>query len=137
MKKTQLKNKLGKVFLSIERNSVMKPFLDVEWIGFANDAECVLAANTMVEELGKCEGIGKLLNDNSKWEGAWGVNPDYLTNVWVPNMIKAGLTHMAQILSPDVFGAMSASELESNAAGFIMKSFKDRDEAIQWLDSVN
>ncbi|NBB73038.1 MAG: hypothetical protein GVY35_05090 [Bacteroidetes bacterium] len=51
----------------------------------------------------------------------------------MPRALAAGLKKFAHIISPDVFGALSAEELVTKASDFEMRIFDNRADAEAWL----
>ena len=58
-----------------------------------------------------------------------------IETVWTPKALELGLKRFAFVVSPNIFGELSAKDLgvRLDALGFEMKSFKDFDEAESWL----
>ena len=73
--------------------------------------------------------MGVLSTDNQK----------YTSEVYMPEITKAGLKHSALIVPQDVFGEASAKSVTNRAKNevvFSMQYFKDLSDAITWLTTL-
>jgi hypothetical protein len=135
MNKIELKNQLQKVFYTIEYNKE-KNWLYSNWIGYISVEDVKTGANKAIEVIAatKC---GNVLNDNRQVTGPWSKANDWIANDWMPRALKTGLRNFAMVTSPNLFGEMSAKELETrlDSIGFVMRNFKDYNEAAAWLTS--
>lgn len=105
-----------------------------EWIGFINDIpmakESCLAVVDKIEETK----VHLLLNDNRQQEGPWPTIDDWLQNVWIPAMSKAGLKYFAHIHSKNIFTKFSASNILSEVKnGIEFRHFDNEKSAKDWL----
>lgn len=81
----------------------------------------------------------KILNDISKLEAVSIENQEWVQTVWFPEAEKAGLRYFAFLMAVDIFGQVSAEQTNEKAEdeGIIqIKYFDNKDEAVQWLVSV-
>ncbi len=107
-------------------------FIESNWIGFISIEELKAAANAALT-LFERHRTSCLLNDNSRLEGSWDEANEWIAQDWMPRAIGLGLQRFAHVVSPDIFGAMSAEDLVSRAAGFEMRIFESREAAQTWL----
>jgi len=128
-----VKNKLGEVYFSSvydEEND----WIYNDWIGDVTVEEVIEACKVSIDHL-EAHKPSKVLNDNSKLSGSWDEANDWIAQNWMPRALAAGLKKFAHIISPDVFGALSAEELVTRVSDFEMRIFNNRAEAEAWLKS--
>ncbi len=66
-------------------------------------------------------------------------NQQYTSQVYMPQITKAGLKHSAMIVPEDIFGEASAKIVTSrvkNEVVFSMHYFKDLNQALAWLNTL-
>jgi len=135
MQKIELKNKLGKVYFTVEYNRTTD-VIYANWLGFVSVEEVITGATKCLEafESTKCSNF---INDNRLLTGPWNKANDWIANTWMPRALKAGLKNFAFVMSPNIFGELSAKDLETHLdnIGFVMKNFKDYDLATAWIKS--
>ncbi len=107
-------------------------YIESNWIGFVTIEELKAACNALLTLFAQ-QPTPCLLNDNSQLEGSWDEANEWIATDWMPRAIGAGLQRFAHVVSPDIFGAMSAEDLVSRAAGFEMRIFESRQAAQTWL----
>ncbi|WP_338794140.1 hypothetical protein [Bernardetia sp. MNP-M8] len=127
-----LKNSDEKVFYEVYVEAHTN-CLYADWTGFVNvnnvKAGCLVALDLIKEN--NCPYI---INDNTNLVGPWQQANQWIQEFWMPQAIEAGLRYMAHITSPDIFGKLSAQDLEKKAAGiFIMRLFKNKEQAEEWI----
>jgi hypothetical protein len=111
-------------------------FLYCNWIGYQSHAELVHSGFIMLELL-KQKRVHKILNDNSKVEGAWIDSSEWTAQRWFPNMANAGLQHFSWILSTDVFAEFSALKAQPTISTVKIEFFDSGNnsfnDALTWL----
>lgn len=128
----QLRNRVGAVFITISYNAE-KDFIYNDWSGLLSVENVKEGAMAVLEILRETKSK-KVLNDNRNIIGPWDKANDWIAEVWMPEALSLGLEQFAHILSPGVFGALSAEQMLTNAGGkFRMKLFSDEDIALSWL----
>jgi hypothetical protein len=105
-------------------------YLYCNWIGFQNKQSIMESGAVILDQLKK-KGTSKVLNDNTLVTGPWQEAAEWTATVWFPDMINAGLKHFAWVFSSNIFSELSAKK--AMPANDIVKSFKDLEEARQWL----
>lgn len=133
MEKVELKNQTGKVYCTIEYKKDLN-YVYANWIGFVT-VENVMEGATKVLEFFKTTQCPNFINDNRQLTGPWRNANEWIETVWTPKALELGLKRFAFVVSPNIFGELSAKDLgvRLDALGFEMKSFKDFDEAESWL----
>jgi hypothetical protein len=133
--KKEVKNKSGKAYCSM--------YLDksndcnyVQWEGFSSVEDVKLALEEALKLI-QGNGCPKIINDTTKSTGPWSGANEWIVTNWSPRALAAGLRKSALILSPNVFSAMSAQQLEEkhDLNGLEFSSFKDKDSALGWFNS--
>jgi len=126
-----VKNKLGEVYFTSTFDDV-SGWIYNEWKGEVTVDEVIEACKVSIEYLEE-QKSAKILNDNSQLKGSWDEANEWIAQNWMPRALAAGLKKFAHIISPDVFGALSAEELVTKASDFEMRIFDNRAEAEAWL----
>jgi hypothetical protein len=133
--KIELKNKLGKVYYSVEHDQA-NGWNYATWRGYVTVEEVKQACleGLALISSNRCS---DLLNDNSQISGPWSGANEWIATEWMPKALGMGLKRFAHVVSPNVFAALSASQLVSRVEGmnFEMRIFQTRTEAQQWLRS--
>lgn len=130
--KVTVENALGNVYYEASYNEDGKYVLS-DWIGFVTVEEVKKAANAGIDLFLKPNGTcTKMLNSNEKLQGSWEE-----ANDWIPRALQGGLRYFAHVVSPDVFARLAADTLEQNfkEAGFTMRTFGNRQDAVAWLNA--
>jgi hypothetical protein len=129
----ELKNSFGKVYLTIHYNDARR-WIYNEWQGLLS-LENVKEGATEVLKLLQEKECSLLLNDNRQIIGSWSHSNDWIANEWIPAAIDVGLKRFAHIVSPGIFGAASAVEMQHRVGDkFEMRLFQDIDAAESWLE---
>ncbi|WP_291723190.1 hypothetical protein [Bernardetia sp.] len=130
-----LKNSDGKVFLETYLKSDSNCIYSL-WNGFVN-VENVKAGCLFGLELLKEHRSPYLINDNSNLEGPWQQANEWIETVWMPQALEAGLRYFAHVVSKDIFGKLSAQDLEKKTIGVLnMRLFETVEEAESWIEEV-
>ncbi len=131
--KIELKNKLGKVYYSVEHDPA-NGWNYSTWTGYVTVEEVKQACleGLALISSNRCP---DLLNDNSLIAGPWSGANEWIATEWMPKALGMGLKRFAHVVSPNVFAALSASQLVSRVEGmnFEMRIFQTRTEAQKWL----
>lgn len=133
MESIELKNKFGKVFFTLSHDT-QNALIYANWIGFVS-VEDVIEGATKCLEAFESTGCVNFINDNRQLTGPWNKANDWIANTWMPRALGSGLKNFAFIVSPNVFGEMSAKDLETRLdnVGFVMRNFKSYDEGLTWI----
>lgn len=126
-----VKNRLGEIYFSstyAEDNG----WIYNEWKGDVTVDEVIEACKVSLDYLEK-QPSAKILNDNSQLTGSWDEANEWIAQNWMPRALASGLKKFAHIISPDVFGALSAEEMVTKVSDFEMRIFNNRAEAEAWL----
>lgn len=135
MKQLELSNATGRVFYTVEYDAANR-WIYSNWIGYVSVENVMEGCNLGIDAL-KQTGCPNLLNDNRQLTGPWKEANDWIAQDWTPRALQAGLKNFAHITSPSVFGELSAVDLETRLddINFMLKVFKDADNASAWLSS--
>jgi hypothetical protein len=132
---TDLTNGFGKVYLRITYEPA-NHWVCNDWIGYQTYVGIVAGADACLAPLveNKC---AYLLNDNRQVIGPWDHAVDWIVTNWAPRAIAGGLTHFANVVSPESLAASSAQSMALGLSGQLqMHLFSDIDEAKQWLQEA-
>lgn len=77
--------------------------------------------------------IQKILVNNQQVLGPWGKANDWYAADWNPRAIEAGLTHMAVVVSPNIFTQLSLEGFIELDPGYLVRSFQEMNKAEEWL----
>lgn len=107
------------------------------WIGFIREEDIKNWAVPFLEMIKqtKCE---NLLNSNLEVQSTWQNANSWIVAELIPKVIEAGLKNYAHIIPSQLFGQLTAKDLESKIkdTNFTMRIFEDIDSAQRWLKSV-
>lgn len=129
---TDLINGFGNVYLRIDYDAA-NHWVHNEWIGSQTYVGIVTGADACLFPLleNKC---AYLLNDNRRVIGSWDHAVAWIVGNWAPRAIAQGLTHFANVVSPEALAATSAQAMALGLHGqFQMHTFGNVDEARAWL----
>jgi len=121
----------GTPYASITVNNEDK-FVFIDWQGFVT-VDLVKAGSEELLKILKQESFQKILVNNQSLQGPWHKANEWYENDWNPRAIQAGMTHMAVIVSPNIFTQLSLKGYEEISKGFVLHSFDTEIEAIDWL----
>lgn len=77
-------------------------------------------------------GTTKVLNNNSKVTGHSG-DTGWLSDVWLPALREAGVTHFAWVYSRNFFTQLEIDNAVDKSSGIAMRTFFLAEDACQWL----
>jgi hypothetical protein len=129
---TDLTNGFGKVYLRISYEPA-NHWVHNDWIGYQTYVGIVSGADACLVPLAenKC---AYLLNDNRQVIGPWDHAVEWIVTNWAPRAIAGGLTHFANVVSPESLAASSAQSMALGLDGQLqMRLFSDINEAKHWL----
>ena len=128
----ELTNGFGKTYLTIDYDAA-NDWLYNNWIGYQTYVGIVSGADACLLPLqeNRC---AYLLNDNRQVVGPWDHAVEWIITNWAPRAIAQGLTHFANVVSPESLAAGSAQSMALGLNGQLqMRMFSSMDEAQQWL----
>lgn len=129
---TTLLNGFGTIYLNISYDAANR-WVCNEWVGYQTYVGIVAGADACLLPLAenKC---AYLLNDNRRVIGPWDHAVEWIVSNWAPRAIAGGLTHFANVVSPESLAASSAQSMALGLNGQLqMRLFGDMAEAQQWL----
>lgn len=129
---TELVNGNRKVYLTITYDAA-NGWVYNNWIGAQTYTGIVAGANTCLDPLRE-HACAYLLNDNRLVTGPWDHAVEWIATDWAPRAAAQGLTHFANVVSPDVMAAYSAEDMYFGIADQLhIRLFTDLVEAQDWL----
>ena len=129
---TELYNGFGKVYLRISYDPA-NHWVHNEWIGYQTYVGIVAGADACLGPLAE-NACAYLLNDNRQVVGPWDHAVEWIVTNWAPRAIATGLTHFANVVSPESLAAGSARSMALGLEGQLqMHMFDNMAEAQQWL----
>ena len=129
---TEIVNGFGKIYLTIEYDAVNK-WVYNNWIGYQTFAGIIVGADECLHPLRE-HNCAYLLNDNREVVGPWDHAVEWIVTDWAPRAISQGLTHFANVVSPESMAAQSAEAMRLGIEGQLqMRMFGDIAEAQKWL----
>lgn len=129
---TDLTNGFGKVYLRISYDAATR-WVYNDWIGYQTYVGIVAGADACLLPLAENR-CAYLLNDNRQVIGPWDHAVEWIVTNWAPRAITIGLTHFANVVSPESLAASSAQSMALGLEGQLkMHLFSDIKEAQQWL----
>jgi len=129
---TDLLNGFGTVYLRISYDEA-NDWVYNEWLGDQTYTGIIVGADACLGPLTE-HTCAYLLNDNRRVTGPWDHAVDWIVRNWAPRAIAAGLTHFANVVSPEALAASSGQAMALGLHGQLhMHQFGDLEEARQWL----
>jgi hypothetical protein len=129
---TELTNGFGKVYLTIAYDAANR-WVYNNWVGYQTLAGIMSGADACLQPLRE-QACAYLLNDNRQVVGPWDHAVEWIVTDWAPRAIAQGLTHFANVVSPESMAALSAESMRLGLEGQLqMRMFGDFDEAQTWL----
>lgn len=129
---TELLNGFGKVYLTIGYDPD-NHWVYNNWIGYQTFVGIVAGADACLLTLHENH-CAYLLNDNRQVIGPWDHAVEWIVGNWAPRAITQGLTHFANVVSPEALAASSARAMSLGLHGQLqMQLFADFEEAQAWL----
>ncbi len=128
---------MGKVSLLKEKHieilyDAEKNIMYDHWIGFQTVDNVMDGCEKILKLFKEKRDCTNILNDNSKVTGPWQGATEWVSNVWFPKMIDAGLKNFAWVLSSNIFAELSAKNVSSE--GDIIQHFNDYNQAEKYLE---
>jgi hypothetical protein len=128
----ELINGFGKIYLSIQYDATNK-WVYNNWTGYQTYIGIVAGADACLSPLQENH-CAYLLNDNRQVLGPWDHAVDWIVTNWAPRAIAQGLTHFANVVSPESHAAGSARSMALGLGGQLqMHTFSTIEEAQAWL----
>ena len=129
---TKLTNAFGKVYLTIEYDGANN-WVYNNWLGYQTQPGIVAGANACLVPL-QSNACAYLLNDNREVVGPWDHAVEWIVTDWAPRAVAQGLTHFANVVSPESMAALSAEAMHLGLGGRLqMRMLGNIDEAKAWL----
>lgn len=115
--------------LKLHRN-----YIEATWNGHITAGDVITASKVYLALMQTYPCPDKLLNDKTLVTGDWSEANDWLEYEWLPQVIQAGLHHMAHIYSSNMFSRLSARDLYLRITPRLqMQNFNNRKEGLRWL----
>jgi len=128
----ELINGFGKVYLTIAYDAANN-WVHNSWVGYQTYVGIVAGADACLLPLRENQ-CAYLLNDNQQVIGPWDHAVNWIVTNWAPRAIAQGLTHFANVVSPE---SLAASSAQSMALGLDeqlqMRLFANMQAAQNWL----
>jgi hypothetical protein len=104
------------------------------WQDYQTMESIMVGGNKQIEAINlfKCSLV---LNDNRLVKGTWTFAMEWINNDWFPRLLGAGVKRFALIQSPDIFSKFSADKVGQDDPNQVYRTFKDIQEAQNWLKS--
>lgn len=129
---TELTNAFGKVYLTVTFDPA-NGWVYNNWVGYQTFSGIVAGANACLEPLRE-RACAYLLNDNREVVGPWDHAVAWIVTDWAPRALAQGLTHFANVVSPESLAALSAEAMHVGIGNQLqMRMFSDLDAAQAWL----
>ena len=129
---TELTNGFGKVYLTIDYEAA-NGWVYNNWVGYQTFTGIIAGADACLHPLRE-NACAYLLNDNREVVGPWDHAVEWIVTDWAPRAQAQGLTHFANIVSPESLAALSAEAMALGLGGRLqMRMFSDLATAQAWL----
>lgn len=127
---TKLTNAFGKVYLTIKVDAA-NHWVHVIWEGYLSESNVKTGGQAVLETV-KASGFTCVFNDMLQVLGPIRTS-DWATNVWAPEIAKAGLKHMALVNAPDAIASTDVSNFHNDQDYFHTEVFGNLADADEWL----
>lgn len=127
---TKLTNAFGKVYLTIKVDAANK-WVHVIWEGYLSENNIQTGGLAILETI-KTSGYSCVLNDMLLVLGPIR-NTQWASNVWAPEIAKAGLKHMALVNTPDAIASTDISDFHNEQSHLHTEIFGNLIDAGDWL----
>jgi len=129
---TELVNGFGKIYLTIDYDAVNN-WVYNNWIGTQTYVGVIAGADACLPPLRE-NSCAYLLNDNRQVIGPWDHAVQWIATDWAPRAANQGLTHFANVVSPESMAALSAEAMYLGIGERLrIRMFGDIDAARAWL----
>lgn len=129
---TSLTNGFGKVYLIIKYDAA-EHWVYNQWIGSQTYVGIIAGADRCLHYLAD-HACSYLLNDNRQVIGGWSHAVEWIGTDWAPRAAALGLTHFAQVVSPESLAAVSAEAMHTSIGDRLqIRLFGNIEEAQAWL----
>ena len=129
---TELTNGFGQVYLAIDYDAA-NGWVYHNWMGYQTFTGIIAGADACLYPLRE-NACAYLLNDNRQVIGPWDHAVEWIVSDWAPRAVAQGLTHFANIVSPESLAALSAESMALGLGGRLqMRMFSDVAAAQAWL----
>ena len=78
----------------------------------------------------------RLLVDNTEVKGSFTDATEWVTGVFIPQALSAGIVALASIPSKDVFGKFAGTKTLNGIQGVKLQRFTHKSEALAWVASL-
>jgi hypothetical protein len=127
-----LTNGFGKVYLTVAYDAANR-WVYNNWVGYQTLAGVMAGADACLQPLRE-QACAYLLNDNRQVIGPWDHAVDWIVTDWAPRAITQGLTHFANVVSPESLAALSAEAMLLGIGNQLqLRMFGDINAAQAWL----
>ena len=132
---TELVNGFGKIYLTIDYDAANN-WVYNNWIGTQTYVGVIAGADACLPPLRE-NSCAYLLNDNRQVIGPWDHAVQWIATDWAPRAASQGLTHFANVVSPEAMAALSAEAMYLGIGERLqIRMFGDIDAARAWLHAA-
>lgn len=132
----ELTNGFGAIYLTMDYEAT-GPWVYNNWIGAQTYVGIIAGADACLLPLREHR-CPHLLNDNRQVIGPWDHAVNWIVNNWAPRAAAQGLTHFANVVSPEALAALSAEALQVGLSERLhMRMFSDIAQAKVWLRAAH
>ena len=129
---TELVNGFGKIYLTIDYDAANN-WVYNNWIGYQTYVGVIAGADACLPLLRE-NNCAYLLNDNRQVIGPWDHAVQWIATDWAPRAAGQGLTHFANVVSPESMAALSAEAMYLGIGERLqIRMFSDIEAAQAWL----
>ena len=133
--KIALKKVFGDVYFTAERIDE-NAYIRAQWFGVQSVETVKEGGYTLIKMMHESPS-SKLLNCNKNVVGAWDMALEWAETEWTPQMKKAGLRYLAQVVPASIFATMTIESLILKIdETFEIRTFEKEADAIAWLRTV-
>lgn len=129
--KQELRNAFGKVYLTVEVDTVNE-WVYANWKGYPTQ-DNVRKGVALYTALFKGWGLNCILIDTRSMIGTWDHSLEWMLHKWAPRAAREGLCYYAIVVRPGTFAQSTADDFHARLISFKARIFEDMEEARAWL----
>jgi hypothetical protein len=126
-------NNLGQVFHSADLSYAQAGILYHSWNGFRSNDQLRDVLDGHMMDLCRIYRCKNIIMDCTKMRGSFSDLNDWLTKIYTPKLIAAGIKSLVIVIPEDIFAHLAVKDFGKKVQGINYRSFKALSEAFNWI----
>ncbi len=131
----EFQNAEGLIYATVGYDEKSKCIIDT-WYGLCGTRDNFRKVLTYIVHLAEDKKAVKWLADLRRMHGSFDDSRDWIAEVIMPGVIRAGLRYEAVVLPHNVFSKLSTKETILKIQNFELRQFSDIEKAKLWLEEI-